>query len=221
MLTEFIEESNRKNYLKKWDVFIKGKQALNPDEDFLKLGKYSLPTIKRSPFTAKSVLKVLVEGKHYEETIEGTKTKINFIFKNIFKETSKSIKETYYVGNVSDPVDLPSLISNEDAEKSRSEYEDKMTREGEKPKKNTPESIIRKNMNIEKGYICFYLFNPSKHDKKELQDLYKDYDTTLIGFAVHLPNITINKNARINKKMQEQLGLLDFDDDYYSEEEDD
>lgn len=221
LLTEFIEESNKKGLLNNWDIFVKGKQGLDPSKGFVRLKKNELPIITRSPFTAKSALKVLVEGKHYKKIVDGTKTRTEFLFENILKENSKSIKETYHVGNVSDPVDLPSLISSEDLRKSRIDYEDKMKKENEEPKKIIPESIIRKNMNREKGYICFYLFNPSKHEQIQLNKLYDKFDTALVGFAVHLPDISINKNARINKKMQEQLGLLDYEEDYYSEEEDD
>ena len=67
-----------------------------------------------------------------------------------------------------------------------------------------PENIIRSVMDPRKGFICFYLFNPSKCEKEELKDLYKNYNSTVIGFAVHLPKVSINKNARINKKMQEE-----------------
>ena len=53
------------------------------------------------------------------------------------------------------------------------------------------------------------------------KNLYKNFDKAAVGFAAHLPRISINKNSRINKKMQEELGLLDDNDDYYSEEEED
>ena len=215
LLTEFIEESNKKNCLKTWDIFFKGKQDKG---DYTEFKKNKLPVIKRSPFTSKTALKVLIEGKHYKKTPEGKK---EFITENLINETDKAIKETYHVGNVSDPVDLKTLVPKETLEKSRADYENLMREENKEAKENIPERFIRKNMSNEKGYICFYLFNPSKHDRTELKEVYKDYNTTLVGFAVHLPNISINRNARINKKMQEQLGLLDVDDEYYSTVEDD
>ena len=220
LLTDFIEESNKKRLLEKWNIFVKGTQNIN-SENFINLKKIKLPIIKRSPFTAKSALKVLTEGKHYKKNILGIKTKTQFIIENILKETNPAIKETYHVGNVSDPVDLQNLVSIEEMEKAKNNYEETMNEENKELKKIIPERFIRKNMDPKKGYICFYLFNPSKPNNEELKELYKNYDTALVGFAVHLPNISINKNSRINKTMQEQLGLLDYDDDYYSEEEDD
>lgn len=220
LLKEFIEESNKKGSLKKWDIFIKGRQNLSED-NFLKIKNINFPIIKRSPFTGKLSLKVLTEGKHYTKELMGEKIINKFNIDNLLKETSKSISETYHVGNVSDPVDLASLISKEEKDDAEKKYKDRMEEENKSIKKVIPESIIRDIMNPAKGYICFYLFNPSKHEQEQLKNLYKNFDKAAVGFAAHLPRISINKNSRINKKMQEELGLLDDNDDYYSEEEED
>ena len=219
LLTEFVEESNKKGSLKNWDVFIKGRKNLDENE-FLKLNDQKLPVIKRSPFTGKLSLKVLTEGEHYTKESNGKKLVTKFNLENLIKETKQSIKETYHIGNISDPVDLELIVDETTQKKAREVYLKKMEEEKRDPRNITPESIIRGIMTPEKGYICFYLYNPSKHENDELKDLYKDYNDTVIGFAVHLPKVSINKNARINKKMQEELGLLDDDDEYYSEEED-
>lgn len=220
LLTEFIEESNKKESLKNWDIFIKGRKNLEEDE-FLTINQQKVPIIKRSPFTGKLSLKILTEGEHYIKESNGKKMETKFNTENLLKETKKSIKETYHIGNISDPVDLQLIVDENTQKIAREIYLKKMEEHQKDPRKIIPENIIRSVMDPTKGYICFYLFNPSKHEKEELKDLYKDYNSAVIGFAVHLPKVSINKSARINKKMQEELGLLDNDDSYYSEEEDD
>lgn len=220
LLTEFIEESNKKESLKNWDIFIKGRKNLEEDE-FLTINQQKVPIIKRSPFTGKLSLKILTEGEHYIKESNGKKMETKFNTENLLKETKKSIKETYHIGNISDPVDLQLIVDENTQKIAREIYLKKMEEHQKDPRKIIPENIIRSVMDPTKGYICFYLFNPSKHEKEELKDLYKNYNSAVIGFAVHLPKVSINKSARINKKMQEELGLLDNDDSYYSEEEDD
>jgi len=220
LLTEFIEESNKKESLKNWDIFIKGRKNLEEDE-FLTINQQKVPIIKRSPFTGKLSLKILTEGEHYIKESNGKKKETKFNTENLLKETKKSIKETYHIGNISDPVDLQLIVDENTQKIAREIYLKKMEEHQKDPRKIIPENIIRSVMDPTKGYICFYLFNPSKHEKEELKDLYKNYNSAVIGFAVHLPKVSINKSARINKKMQEELGLLDNDDSYYSEEEDD
>lgn len=220
LLTEFIEESNKKKSLKNWDIFIKGRKNLGKDE-FLTINKQKVPIIKRSPFTGKLSLKILTEGEHYIKESNGKKMETKFNTEKLLKETKKSIKETYHIGNISDPVDLGLIVDENTQKIAREIYLKKMKENQKDPRKIVPENIIRSVMDPAKGYICFYLFNPSKHENEELKDLYKNYNSAVIGFAVHLPKVSINKSARINKKMQEELGLLDNDDSYYSEEEDD
>lgn len=219
LLTEFVEESNKKKLLNNWDIFVKGRRNLEENE-FLNINKQKFPIIKRSPFTGKLSLKVLTEGEHYIRVTDGKKMITKFNTENILKETKKSIKETYHIGNISDPVDLELIVDENTRKEAKKIYLKKMEDRPKDVRKIIPENIIRSVMDPRKGFICFYLFNPSKCEKEELKDLYKNYNSTVIGFAVHLPKVSINKNARINKKMQEELGLLDDDDDYYSEEED-
>jgi hypothetical protein len=76
-------------------------------------------------------------------------------------------------------------------------------------------------MKSTKGYICFYLFNPSKNEHEVFDKLYKNIDNTVIGFVVHLPKTDLkNVKALMNRKAQEELGLIDYDDNFYSIEED-
>ena len=72
-----------------------------------------------------------------------------------------------------------------------------------------------------KGFICFYLFNPSKNGHPTFDQLYKNIDNTVVGYVVHLPKTDLkDAKAIMNKKAQEELGLIDYDDSFYSLEED-
>ena len=219
LLIKFIEESFKKNKLISWDLFFRGKEDLEKNK-FIKIGKINIPVIRRNAFTGKSYYNVLTPGKHYKIDEKGQKT--SWIEENIWSETNDNICKTFHTGNISDPDDLGKLIDKDEWDKA---LEDTVDNAKENNNEKIPikpsETSIRKKMKSAKGYICFYLFNPSQNGHEVFDRLYKNVDNTVIGFVVHLPRTDLkNVKALMNRKAQEELGLIDYDDNFYSIEED-
>lgn len=218
LLIKFIEESIKKEKLTSWDLFIKGKENLEKDK-FIKINNINIPIIVRNAFTGQSY-KILIPGKHYKTDEKGKK--IDWIPENLLKETDDNIRKIFHTANVSDPNDLEKLIDEK-------EWNEALLDTVENAKENNSENIptkpseasIRKKMKPVKGFICFYLFNPSKNGHPTFDQLYKNIDNTVVGYVVHLPKTDLkDAKAIMNKKAQEELGLIDYDDSFYSLEED-
>jgi hypothetical protein len=219
LLIKFIEESLKKDKLTSWDLFIKGKEDLEKNR-FIKISNTEVPTIIRNAFTGKSYFNVLIPGKHYKANEKGKI--IDWIPENILNEKNDSIRKIFYTANISDPNDLEKLIDNDEWDIALKDTIEN-AQENDSPKIPTKpsEASIRKKIKPTKGYICFYLFNPSKNNHPTFDQLYKDVDNVAVGFVVHLPRTDLkNVKALMNKKAQEELGLIDYDDNFYSIEED-
>ena len=218
LLIEFIKKSIEKNKIIKWDVFVKGSEEA---KNFEKINNYNFSLLQRTPFTGRSAEQELRKGFHYtEEMKENGRKKKNFNDKNILEEKNIRIKNFFHIGNVTDK-DLRFLVDDEEYQLAYEKSKEKAKKNNSELPKVASESDIRGSMKSTKGYLCFYLFNPSKGGEDLFNKLYKDKNKTAIGFALHFPGgINLNIKARINKKMQEELGLLDYSDEYYKIEED-